>query len=192
MKKSFLCLSLILMMCLSFAACGTSQSKEKADETAALETTQAPVKEKVFKTSDERFQITANEDWSDAKDVLDIEDATLSIAKNAEGYIALISENKYNFSEKLSGYNKMVVKNMGKNIDEEKTSKSQEMKLGSYNAYKTMIAGKIDDVDQVYQIYCAEINDRYVQLVCWSLEGNQKKLTEEFDKIAQTLSPVKD
>lgn len=192
MKKSFLCLSLMLVICLSLAACGSPQTGGETDKTAATETTQAPAKEKVFETSDGRFQITADEDWSDAKNILKIEDAALSISKGTEGYIALISESKYNFSEKLSGYNKLVVKHMEKSIDDENTSEPQELKLGKYDAYKTTISGKVEDVAMVYQIYCAEIDDRYIQLICWSLDGSQKKLAEEFDKIAQTLSPAKD
>ncbi len=192
MKKSFLCLSLMLIICLSLAACGSSQTKGAPDKAEATETTQAPAKEKVFETSDERFQITADEDWSDAKDVLKIEDATLSISKGTEGYIALISESKYNFSNELSGYNKLVVKHMEKSIDDEKTSESQTMKLGKYDAYKTTISGNVEDVAMTYQIYCTEIEDRFIQLTCWSLDGSEKKLAPKFEKIAQTLSPVKD
>lgn len=178
-------------MCLSFAACSAAEENEDAKEAAtASEATLAPAKEKVFQTSDERFELTADENWTDAEKLLEIEDATLSISKNAEGYIALISESRYNFSDKLSGYNKMVKKHMENNIDQEETGETEKIKLGKYDAYKTIITGQVDGVAQTYQIYCTEINDRYIQLICWSLDSSGSELSKEFDKIAQTLSPV--
>lgn len=190
MKKKFLCLALVFLLCLAFAACGTAKNKETKETTT--QTTEAAVKEKVFKTSDDKFQLTADEDWKEASDLLEIDDAALSLAKKAEGYIALISEYKYNFSNGLSGYNNLVIRHMQKNIEKDESSEPEKIKLGDYEAYKTTMTGEVEGVAQAYSIYCAEIGDNYIQLICWSKENGQKEFSREFDKIAKTLSEVKE
>ncbi|MCB6994597.1 hypothetical protein LI177_14020 [bacterium 210820-DFI.6.37] len=210
MRKKVLCFVLAFALCLSFAACTAASEPEEPSESTEP-STEAPAKDKVFKTSDELFQITADENWSPAEESLNIEDAGLVLAKEAEtadaqetsqpaeaseneksgetadGYIALISEYKYNFSEGLSGYNKLVVKHMEKNVDEEKTSQSEELKLGEHDAYKTVMSGKVEELEVTYAIYCAEVDSYYVQLICWSPDASQDKLAAEFDKIARSL-----
>lgn len=190
MKKKGLCFILAALLCLSFAACDTSSSSQKGEENKAAEETRQPVKEKVFKTSDQMFQITADEDWTDTDESLNIQDAVLTVSKGAEGYIALISEYKYNFSTDLSGYNKMVVKHMEKSVAEDSSSESETLKLGNYDAFKTTMTGLVEGEAETYEIYCAETDNYYVQLICWSASEKQDEFAVEFDKIAHSLQPA--
>lgn len=191
MRRKVLSLTLILILCMVFTACSGPSDRGK-DQIAETEATEPKAVEKVFTSDDGQFCITADEDWEDAEDVLQIQDAVLAISKNAEGYITLISENKYNFSQELSGYNKLVVKHMEKNVDQETASEPEQVKLGEYDAYKTIMSGKVDDLEVVYVIYCAEVDDSYVQLICWSLKKAQDKFAAEFDSIAQSLSSAEE
>lgn len=202
MRKKVLCFALAVVLCLSFAACTAASEPEEPEENAAEPSTEAPVADKVFQTSDELFQITADENWEemeDAEESLGIQDAVLVIsrelkastaAEKTNGYIALINEYKYNFSDGLSGYNRLVVKHMEKNVDEEKTDESEELKLGDYDAYKTVMSGKVEGIDLTYVIYCAEVDSYYTQLICWSPDVSQDELAAEFDKIARSLQPA--
>ena len=188
MKRVFLCMALVFVLCFSLAACSISGEKDSAKETAA-ETTEAPAKEKVFESDNELFCIKADENWKDAQKRLEIEDATLSISKNQEAYIALISEYKYNFPSQdgLSGYNELVIKNMEKNVDNEETGKSEKLQIDDYDAYRTVMTGQVEKQNTAYIIYCVEMDDYYVQLVCWNIGNNSDKYGTEFDKIARTL-----
>lgn len=217
MRKKVFCLALAVALCLSFAACTAASEPEEPAESAAEPSTEAPVADKVFQTSDGLFQITADENWGEVEDAeaaLGIQDAVLVLSKElkasgaaealetaetaentenaepAECYIALISEYKYNFSGGLSDYNRLVVKHMEKNVDEEKTGESEELKLGDYDAYKTVMSGKVEGTDAAYAIYCAEVNSYYIQLICWSPAASQDELAAEFDKIARSLQPA--
>lgn len=190
MKVKFLCLILVMILGLSLGACASKDAKASKETTKA--TTEAPPREKIFRTTDGRFQITADESWKDAAKILNLEDATLDISRGADAHIVLISENKYNFSKGLSGYSDLVVRHMEKNIDNAKVSGSENTSLGDYNAYKTTITEDARDYTVVYVVYCAEIKDRYIQLVCWSNGSNQEKFAKEFEKIAKTLSSAKE
>lgn len=191
MKRTVGCLILTLLLCLSLAACQTSEKKTQED-TAAKETTQAA--EKNFKTNDDLFQITADANWKNARKSLDIEDASLAISKNDEAYIALVSEYKYNFStvEDLSDYNDMVIKHMENNIDQDETSETEELKLGDYDARKTEITGEVEETDCIYIVYCVETDEHYAQLICWSSAESPNEYISEFDKIARSLTDVQE
>lgn len=188
-KRTALCLVLALTLCLFLAACQSSPENKQGDE-AVKETTQEAAAEKTFKSEDELFQLTADEDWKNARSALGIEDASLAISKNGEAYIALISEYKYNFSnvDGLSGYNEMVIKHLENNIDEDKTSGTEELQLGDYDAYKTEIIGKVEGVDCIYIAYCLETDEYYAQLICWNTAKSQDKYAAEFDKIVRSFT----
>lgn len=192
MKRTVACLVLVLMLCFSLAACQNSPESGQGDK-AAKETTQEAAAEKTFKSEDDLFQITADEEWKNARATLGIEDASLAISKNNEAYIALISEYKYNFSnvEDLSGYNEMVIKHLENNIDEDKASETEEVKLGDYDACKTEITGKVGGADCIYTAYCLETDECYAQFICWSTAKSQDKYAAEFDKIARSLTSAK-
>lgn len=186
MKRSFLCLLLAVFLSLTFTACQTSQD-QKQEERSAKETTEPVAEEKTFKSSDELFQLTADDTWSNVAKTLGIEDASLAIGKNDEAYIALISEYRYNFADGLSGYQELVVKNMQNHIDEDETGETEELRLGSHEALKTEITGKVDEEESTYVIYCVEVEDYYVQIICWSKADEQEKFAAEFDKIVRSL-----
>lgn len=186
MKRSFLYLLLAIILSLTFTACQASQS-DKSEERSAKETTEPTAQEKIFKSSDELFQLTADDTWKNARKALDIEDASLAIGKNNEAYIVLINEYRYNFSDGLSGYHELVVKNMQDHIDKDETGETEELRLGDHDALKTEITGMVDGEESAYVIYCAEIEDYYVQVICWSGTSDQEKFAAEFDKIARSL-----
>lgn len=186
MKRSFLYLLLAIVLSLTLTACQASQS-DKPEERSAKETTEPAAQEKIFKSSDELFQLTADDTWKNTAKTLDIEDASIAIGKNDQAYITLISEYRYNFADGLSGYHEMVVKNMQDHIDEDKTGEEEELRLGDHDAFKTEITGKVDGEESTYVIYCVEIEDYYVQVICWSGTDDQEKFAAEFDKIARSL-----
>lgn len=189
MSRKILSLAAVLILCLSITACaGPSQENQAKD--AAVETTEAKAAPLDFKTEDGMLKITADENWSNAKETLGVEDAQLAVSRQDNAYIVLISEYKYNFAEGFSGFNELVIRHMEKSIDQDETSQTQALKLGEYDALKTTISGNVEGTDQTYEIYCAEINDRFVQLICWSSAKQQQKFAAEFDKIARSLSPV--
>lgn len=186
MKRSFLYLLLAIVLSLTLTACQTSRS-DKPEERSAKETTESAAQEKVFKSSDELFQLTADDTWKNASKILDIEDASIAIGKNDQAYITLISEYRYNFADELSGYHELVVKNMQDHIDKDETGETEELRLGDHDAFKTEITGKVDGEESAYVIYCVEIEDYYVQVICWSGTSDQEKFAAEFDKIARSL-----
>lgn len=185
-KRSFLCLVLAVLLGLTLGACQTL--REGTQKTQAVEeTTEPAAKERIFRTSDALFQITADTSWKKARKALKLEDASLALAKGDSAYLALISEYRYNFADGLSGYQELVVKNMQDHIDEDVTSETEELRMNGHEALKTEIAGKVEGQAFTYVIYCVEVEDYYVQVICWSGTEAREEFAAEFDKIARSL-----
>lgn len=193
MKRRTWILFLILTVCLVLSSCSLpfeNSGNTEPDKQSEQGILQPSAKEKIFVSEDRLFCLTADESWEEAKNFLDIQDASLSLSKGSRNYIVLISEYKYNFSSEagLEGYNRLVIKNMERNVDEDEAGEVERIRLGDYDACRTVLTGKVEEQAMSYTIYCAEIEDYYVQLICWTTEEDVQAAEAAFDQIAQTLS----
>lgn len=186
MKKRGLYLILAVILALSFTSCSISSAKEQPDHEKA-EKTAAPAAEQTFQTSDGQFSITADDSWKQAGEELNIQDASLALSKRGEGYIALISEERWNFPIDLAEYNRMAVKQIRDHVDQDETGQSEAISLGNYEAFRTTITGIVEGSSQAYWLYCLQAGDSYIQLVFWCNGEGQEAFGEEFDRIAGSL-----
>lgn len=191
MKQRGLYLVLAVILALSFTSCSISSAKEQPDDKKA-EKSAAPAAEQTFQTSDGQFAITTDDTWQQAEEDLNIQDASLVLSKNAQGYMAFISEYRWNFSIDLAEYNRMAVKQIRDHVDQDKTGESEAVSLGNYEAYRTTIAGTVEGSNQAYWIYCAQAGDFYLQMILWCDGENREAFEEEFDRIAGSLQQSAD
>lgn len=186
MKKRGLYFVLAIILALSFTSCSVSSAKEQPDDKKP-EKTAVPAAEQSFQTSDGRFSLTADDTWQQAGEELNIQDASLVLTKSGEGYIALISEYRWNFPIDLAEYNRMAVKQIRDHVDQDEAGQSEAISLGNYEAFRTTITGTVEGSSQAYWLYCLQAGDAYIQLLLWCNEEKQEAFGEEFDRIAGSL-----
>lgn len=188
MKNRGLCFALAFMLMLFGTSCSSSSAKAQAKGAAeAGATKEIPAAEKSFETTDQLLHITADEDWEDAENLLNIEDASLAVSRNGAAYIAIISEYRWNFPIGLEDYNDMVMKQIKDHVDNDKAGESERISIGDYDAFCTRITGLVGKENQAYRIYCVQAGDYYIQMICWCPIEREKAFGVEFDRIAHTL-----
>lgn len=194
MKKRGLCFALVFLLALFCASCSSSVKAQEEDHPAARAEQQAPAAERVFETEDGLLQVTADESWEQPREDLGIQDASLTLSKGGDAYMALISEYRWNFPMDLAGYSDMVLKQMKDHISRDEAGKTEEISLGEYEALRTDVTGYVGEEEehQAYRICCAQAGDCYVQLIFWCPADKREDFGEEFDRIAESLLLTQD
>lgn len=175
MNHKIFSIALLLLLCLSFAACGN----EAAEPT-----------EKTVVSSDGTYQLTVPADW-EAVTEQSGKSATLSIQKNSVNYLALGSEND---KGDLKNYSIHVTQKIKKSLQTKgkiKATSPQPFQAGKYQGYKTTIINVVEDAVLCSNIYCIKAEKQFVQINGVYVSSIQKEMSEEYDKIVQSLSVLK-
>ncbi|WP_054949130.1 PsbP-related protein [Numidum massiliense] len=164
--------------------------KDKSDD-GPSQTTLASEQENVRKSPDGSFQIEAPKDWRERNDLNP--QATLGLANLIkEKYLIILYDNKKDFVKgaKLDDYYDIVSTNMTDGAKDGKASKPQKLTINELPALHFSMPANVEGIDVQYIVYLVEADDKFYQLVFWTVDENVATHQAEFEKIAASFRPL--
>ena len=145
-------------------------------------------KEKELVCDEEDFSVTIPQGWEEAYDLN--EDASIQASNlRKDIHFAVIVEPKYNFSDDytLADYDKTVYDNYYEVLDNIDIGKSTETEIDSFPAIQTLVTGEVDELNVTYLVTIVETQNRFFQVVAWSLQESFDEHSEELHEITNSI-----
>lgn len=151
-----------------------------------------PAKDEIFKSYNEKFEVTANSSWKKAAtkgELNDSADIEISDAKNQKYMIALM-ESKEDLTWSYDEYSEFILKQnstiYGVELKDIKTTK-----IDGHDVDYVEFMTKPDGINIYMRIYVVETENYYGQILIWTKYSQRDDVKDEFDKIVSSFKEVK-
>lgn len=144
------------------------------------------------KASDGTLQCEIPAGWADASGKLNAV-ASLEVAdEGADRYMVVIPELKDDFDADLDleGYNKIIVNNVTKMVENAETVSTEELQINGNDAILTQIKGTVEGVKITYWLCAEEFPERYAQIMGWTLSGKAAKSEKTIMSVIRSVKEI--
>lgn len=177
MKRKYASVLLTVILCLFFSACGNSERSDAGST------------ENVLQSADGKYELTVPMGWEDVTKESD-GNVLLSIQKNSVDYMAMTAEET---SLELEDYTVKVAEELKRNmVTDGKVTVGQPdvFPVGENRGCRIVLFNKVDDAVICSNIYCIEMEGRYIQINCVYIKSIQPEMSREYDEMVRTLRPA--
>ena len=107
-----------------------------------------------------------------------VEDITQALA------LGLIEEE---YSNGITGYSELVSSNLMESLTYSKNTEITDLSINTFDAQVFEIEGEISDIEVYYNYHVVQAQEKYYQIICWTLLGRKEKYKESMNKIAESF-----
>jgi hypothetical protein len=142
----------------------------------------------VFKSKDNKYQVSASSSWKDAKGTLH-PDSDLEIYNpQKEKYLMALLESKADFNDfSLQKYYDVVTEPFVSTLDTPKQGEVKEVTINGNKALQYTLEGTADNVNVAYLITVIETPTHYGQLMTWTLKSKWDEYKDEFTNVINSF-----
>ena len=175
--KKILIFVLAFSMIAILAAC--SDEKEKDSLT-------------VFKSEDNKFQVSASNSWEDAEGMLHPDSEIQIHNSQKEKYFITLLESKEDFTDtSLQTYYDLVSEPFISSLDNSKQGDVKEVTINGNKALQYTLEGSVDNVSVTYLVTIIETPTHYGQLMAWTLNSKWDEYKDEYTSLTNSFKEVK-
>lgn len=145
----------------------------------------------VFKSEDNKFQVSASNSWKDAEGRLNPEaDLQIYNPKNEKYFIALL-ESKEDFTDfSLQEYFDVVTEPFLSLLESLNQGDVKEVTINGNKALQYTLEGVLDNLNVVYLVTVIETPTHYGQLMAWTTKSNWDENKDEYTNLINSFKEV--
>lgn len=145
----------------------------------------------VFKSDDNKYQVSASSDWKDADGTLNDEaDLQINNLKKEKYFIALL-EPKEDFTDfSLEAYYDLITEPFMASIDNPNQGDVKEVTINGNKGLQYTLEASIDNINIVYFITVIETPTHYGQLMAWTIKSKWDEHKDEYKNLLDSFKEV--
>ena len=145
----------------------------------------------VFKSEDNKFQVSASTSWKDAKGTLNPEGDLQIYNPKKEKYFMALLEPKEDFTDfSLQAYYDIVTEPFLSSLDTPNQGEVKEVTINGNKALQYTLEGVIDNINIVYLVTVIETPTHYGQLMAWTIKSEWDEYKEEYTNLVDSFKEV--
>jgi len=142
----------------------------------------------VFKSSDNKFQVSASNSWKDADGQLHPDSDLQIYNPQKEKYFMALLEPKEDFTDSsLQKYYDIVTEPFVSSLDTPKQGDVKEVTINGNKALQYTLEGTADNVNVAYIVTVIETPTHYGQLMAWTLKSNWDGYKDEYTNLINSF-----
>ncbi|MGZ9584939.1 LptM family lipoprotein [Paenibacillus marinisediminis] len=146
----------------------------------------------VFKSEDNKFQVSASDSWKDANGTLHPDSSLQIYNPQKEKYFMAILESKEDFTDfSLQSYYDIVTDSFISSLDTPDQGEVKEVTINGNKALQYTLEGNADNVNVAYLVTVIETPTHYGQLVAWTLKSKWDGYKDEYTNLINSFTEVK-
>ncbi|WP_232695998.1 LptM family lipoprotein [Brevibacillus daliensis] len=142
----------------------------------------------VFKSKDNKFQVSASSSWKDANGMLHPESDLEIYDPQKEKYFMALLESKEDFTDSsLQKYYDTVTESFVSSLDTPKQGDVKEVTINGNKALQYTLEGTSDNLNVAYLVTVIETPTHYGQLMVWTLKSNWDGYKDEYTNLINSF-----
>lgn len=142
----------------------------------------------VFKSEDNKFQVSASSSWKDTNGELHPESNLEIYNPQKEKYFVALLESKEDFDDSsLQTYYDIVTETFISSLDNPNQGDVKEVTINGNKALQYSLEGTVDNIKIAYLVTVIETPTHYGQLMAWTTKSKWDKYKEEYTNLINSF-----
>jgi len=145
----------------------------------------------VFKSEDNKYQVSASNSWKDAKGSLHPESELQIYNPKGEKYFIALLEPKEDFTDiSLQQYYDAITEPFLSSLDGPSQGDVKEVTINGNKALQYTLEASIDNINIVYLVAIIETPTHYGQLMAWTVKSKWEENRDEYMNMINSFKEV--